>query len=131
MLRRSAFEIVILGQGDEPDVGIVQEGLKIRATKALALLAGGRHGLVDRRQIDRAEVPHEERICGAQPDCADPQGSSFACVRRTSDGVADGDQAVDDADVLRGDALRPLAVAHSDGLRLAADDLDERTLVDG
>ena len=126
-LRRSAFEIVILDRGDQPDVGIVEEGLKVRATESFARLALGRHGLVDRRQVDRAKVAHEERVGRAQPDLRRSPGFIVRLrAQNLADGVANGDQAADDAGVLRGDPLRPLAVAHGDGLGLAADDLDER-----
>ena len=127
MLRRSAFEIVILDRGDEPDVGVVEEGLKVRATEGLARLALGRHGLADRRQVDRAEVAHEEGVGRAQPDLRRSPGFIIRLgAQNLANRVANGDQAADDAGVLRGDPLRPLAVAHGDGLRLAADDLDER-----
>ena len=131
MLRRSAFEIVILDRGDQPDVGVVEEGLKVRATEGLARLALGGHGLADRRQVDRAEVADEEGVGRAQPDLRRSPGFIVRLrAQNLADGVANGDQAADDAGVLRGDPLRPLAVAHGDGLRLAADDLDERALVD-
>ena len=81
VLRRSAFEIVILDRGDEPDVGVVEEGLKVRATEGLARLALGRHGLADRRQVDGAEV-RQEGVGRAQPDLRRSQGSSFAWARK-------------------------------------------------
>ena len=131
MLRRSAFEIVILDRGDEPDVGVVEEGLEVWPTEGLARLALGRHGLADRRQVDRAEVADEERVGRAQPDLRRSPGFIIRLrAQNLADGVANGDQAADDAGVLRGDPLRPLAVAHGDGLRLAADDLDEDALMD-
>src|SRR6202453_5009869 len=131
MLRRSAFEVVILDRGDEPDVRVVEERLQVRATEGLARLALGRLGLVDRRQVDRAEVAHEERVGRAQPDLRRSPGFIVRLrAQNLADGVANGDQATDDAGVLRGDPIRPLAVANGDGFRLAADDLDEDALMD-
>ena len=131
MLRCSAFEIVILDRGDEPDVRVVEEGLKVRATEGLARLAVGRHGLADRRQVDRAKVANEERIGRAQPDLRRSPGFIVRLrAQNLADGIANADQIADDASVLRGDSLRPLAVADGDGLRLAADDLDEHALMD-
>jgi hypothetical protein len=131
MLRGSAFEIVILDRGDQPNVGVVEEGLKVWATEGLARLILGGHGLADRRQVDRAEVANEEGVGRAQPDLRRSPGFIIRLpAQNLADGVANGDQAADDAGVLRGDPLRPLAVAHGDGLRLAADDLDERALKD-
>jgi hypothetical protein len=131
MLRCSAFEIVILDRGDQPDVRVVEEGLKVRATEGLARLALGRHGLADRRQVDRAEVAHEEGVGRAQPDLRRSPGFIISLgAQNLADGVANRDQAADDAGVLGGDPLRSLAFAHGDRLRLAADDLDEDTLMD-
>src|SRR5271156_5025298 len=129
-LRRSAFEIVILDRGDQPDVWVVEEGLKVRATESFARLALGRLGLVDRRQVDRAEVAHEERVGRAQPDLRRSPGFVVRLrAQNLADGVANSDQAADDAGVLRGDPLRSLAVAYGDGLGRAADDLDENALM--
>ena len=130
-LRRSAFEIVILDRGDEPDVGVVEEGLKVRATEGLAGFSLGGHGLADRRLVDRAEVADKERIGGAQPDLRRSPGFIVRLgAQNLANRVANGDQAADDAGVLPGNPLRPLAVAHGDGLRLAADDLDKRAVMD-
>src|SRR6202453_4063334 len=131
MLRRSAFEVVILDRGDEPDVRVVEERLQVRATESFARLASGRLGLVDRRQVDRAKVAHEERVGRAQPDLRRSPGFIVRLrAQNLADGVANGDQAADDAGVLRGDPLRSLAIANGDGLGRAADDLDKRALVD-
>ena len=109
MLRRSAFEIVILDRGDQPDVGVVEERLKVRAAEGLARLALGRHGLADRRQVDRAEVANEEGVGRAQPDLRRSPGFIIRLgAQNLANGVANGDQAADDAGVLRGDPLRPL-----------------------
>ena len=67
----------------------------------------------------------------AQPDLRRSPGFIIRLgAQNLANRVANGDQAADDAGVLRGDPFRPLAVAHGDGLRLAADDLDERALMD-
>ena len=109
MLRRSAFEIVILDRGDEPDVRVVEEGLKVRATEGLARLALGGHGLADRRQVDRAEVAHEEGIGRAQPDLRRSPGFIIRLgPQNLADGVANGDQAADDAGVFGGIPSVPL-----------------------
>ena len=131
VLPGSAFEIVILDRGDQPDVGVVEERLEVWPPESLARLALGRHGLADRGQVDRAEVADEESVGRAQPDLRRSPGFIIRLgAQNLADGVANGDQAADDAGVFRGDPLRPFAVAHGDGLRLAADDLDEDALMD-
>src|ERR1700733_6298615 len=131
MLRRSAFEVVIFDRGDEPDVGVVEEGLKVRATEGLARLAFGGHGLADRRQVDRAEVADEEGVGRAQPDLHRSPGFIIPLgAENLAAGVAHRHQTPDDAGVLGWDPLGAFAFADANGFRLAVDDLDERALVD-
>src|SRR3984885_7607745 len=130
-LRGSAFGIVILDRGDQPDVGVVEEGLKVWPPEGLARLALGGPGLTDRRQVDRAEVADKERICGAQPDLRRSPGFIIRLgAQNLADRVAHGDQTPDDAGVLGWDPLGAFAFADANGFRLAVDDLDERALVD-
>jgi anti-sigma regulatory factor (Ser/Thr protein kinase) len=68
VLPGSAFEIVILDRGDQPDVRVVEERLEVWPPEGLARLALGRLGLADRRQVDRVEVADEEGVGRAQPD---------------------------------------------------------------
>ena len=84
VFRGSAFEVVILDRGDQPDVGVVEEGLKVGAAERLACLALGVDRLADRGQVDRSEVANEIGISKPPGICADPQGLSSTCARRTS-----------------------------------------------
>src|SRR5208282_2088709 len=94
------LSVIVLDRRDEPDVGIVEKGLKIRPAGRFADVSVGPRGLADRRQVDRAEFPLEY-------------------------GVANLNEASDDAPMPRLYAVRAFAVADRNGDGHAVDDLGE------
>ena len=123
--------VVVLDRGDEPDVGIVEEGLKVRPADGLADFAVWSCGLADRRQVDRAELPLEMRISRAQPDLRPAPGEiGFLGAQNLANSVANLDEAPDDARMPRRDAVRALAVADRNGDGHAVDNLGEPVLDD-
>ena len=57
LLRDPGLGVVVLDRGDEPDVGIVEEGLEVRPADGFMGLAVGSGRFADRRQVDRAVLP--------------------------------------------------------------------------
>ena len=130
LFRGSAFEVVILDRGDEPDVGVVEEGLEVGAAEGLARLALGVDRLADRGQVDRSEVADEIGISRPQSDLRRPPRLVLdLSAQNLAHCIADGDQAADDSGVFGWDAIRAFAVAYGDRLRLSADDLDQCAVV--
>ena len=119
----AGLDVVVLDRGDEPDVGIVEEGLKVRPADGLADLAVWSCGLADRRQVDRAELPLEMRVKPAQPDLRPAPGEiGFLGAQDGTNGVANLNEAPDDARMPRRYAVRALAVADRNGDRRAVDE---------
>ncbi len=115
--RRVRLEVVILDRGDEPAIGVVEEGLEIGAAVRLADFAGlkillHRYG----RGIDRTEGAHEVRPGDAQPDLVLLEGLiELLSLEDLAHGVADRDQLSDDPGLFVGDAFCGTALAHRDG----------------
>ena len=124
--RDAGLDVVVLDRGDEPDVGIVEEGLKVRAADGLADLAVWSSSLGDRRQVNRAELSLEMSVGRAQPDLR-PTPGKIACLsaQDVANGVANLDEAPDDARVPRRYAVRAFAVADRNGDGHAVDNLGE------
>ena len=118
--------VVFLDRGDEPDVGIVEKGLKVRATDSLADLAVCARGFADRRQVDRAELPLEMRVKSAQPDlCPAPGEIGLLGPQNLTHSVAKLNEAPDDACVLGWNAVRAFGAADRNGDRRAIENLGE------
>ena len=131
LLRDAGLGVVVFDRGDEPDVGIVKEGLKVRSVDGLADFPVWSGGLADRRQVDRAEVALEMRISRAQSDLRPAPGKiGFLGPQDVSNRVANLDEASDDARMPRGHAVRALAIADRNGDRHAVDNLGESVFDD-
>ena len=129
--RDAGLDVVVLDRGDEPDVGIVEEGLKVRAADSLADFAVWSRDLADRRQVDRTEFPLEMRVKSTQPDLRSTPGEvGFLGPQDGTNGVANLDEAPDDARMPRRYTVRALAVADRYGDGHAVDDLGEPVLDD-
>ncbi|UZO99247.1 Hypothetical protein RMHFA_05568 (plasmid) [Roseomonas mucosa] len=126
--RGARLQVVLLDGGDQPAVGIIEEGLQVGPAHALAhlprrLVGAGRDG----GEVDRSEGAHEAAIGGAQPHL----GGAERLVRllgadHLAHGVADRDQAADDAGVLGKEADRALAGLHRHLLGAAVHHLQQR-----
>src|SRR5208282_601372 len=83
-------------------------------------------GLTDRRQIDRAELPLEMRISRAQSDLRPTPGKiGFLSAQGGTKGVANLNEAPDDARMPRRYAVRAPAVTDRNGDGHAVDNLGE------
>ncbi len=121
------FEIVVLNRGNQPAMGLVEEGLQVRSAMhftdlaRLGVLAGGNDG-----RVDGAEGAHKIRPGDAQLDLGRLPGPvELLGLQDFTHGITDGDQFADDPRMPFRHALARPALAHRDGHGNAIDHLDE------
>ncbi|OAJ66099.1 hypothetical protein A0123_03226 [Gluconobacter cerinus] len=124
--------VVLLDRADQPDVRIVVEGLEVWTPLRRALVPGpGINARAGQRHVDRPELSHE-RLVGAPEvrlERAVRQVLHLGAQDRTG-GIANRNQAFDDARVLLEDAVLLLAFLDLHRHRLAVDDLMQGPLLD-